>query len=352
MKLKTAIPSIAAALLAAAPFASAQNATTDPVGFVNYTVRAVSDQNLGVPMLPAALYTGVATAVSATQVSAANVPAISSTSYLVVTSGPAQGLWEAVSSSTNSTITLASAITGFSANHSFTVRPFWTLSTLFPNGGGVPATADVFNPTGLVFTYDPSRTGINLSSANQYMYHSGSPDYPAGWYDAGDPDGGLKNNLAISPETYITVRNPTSSNVTLSFVGSVPTTKFALDVVSRLAGPQDNLVFNKFPADVTLGASDLASSGAVAPTTDVFNPGDLLLVFNFNNSGINPSSSSQYMYHSGSPDYPAGWYDAGDPDGGIKNGVVIPAGSSLVIRKVAGTSSAVSWNPSTPYSVQ
>jgi hypothetical protein len=43
MKLKTAIPSIAAALLAAAPLASAQNATTAPVGFVTTNITASSN---------------------------------------------------------------------------------------------------------------------------------------------------------------------------------------------------------------------------------------------------------------------------------------------------------------------
>jgi uncharacterized protein (TIGR02597 family) len=347
MKLKTAIPSIAAALLAASPFASAQNATTDPVGFTSYTVRANSDQRLGLPLQQASVFTGMAASVNGTTVTATGLSPLSGSLFLVVTSGSANGIWESVSSSSNGSLTLASSIVGFSANNTFVVKPFWTLSSLFPNGGGVPASPDVYEPRGFLFLYSPSSTGTNLTPSNSYLYHDGS-ERTAGWYDANDPDSGLKNSVLISPEVFLAVRNSTGSNATVTYVGSVPTTRFSLDVVRRSSGTQDNLVYNKFPADVTLGDSGLASSGAVASSPDVYEPTDFLFFFTLNNSGFNPAASSAYIYHDGS-ERAAGWYNANDPDSGVQNSVIIPAGSPLVIRKQSGASSVVSWNPAVPY---
>jgi uncharacterized protein (TIGR02597 family) len=342
-----------AIILAAGLSANAQTtATTDPVGFVSYTVNANSDQKLGVPMQQASVFQGTATTVSGTSVTASGINTLSGANFLVVTSGTANGKWEQIASSGAGSVTLSASISGFANGDSFAIKPFWTLGALFPNGGAVPASPDVFDPRALVLLNNPSATGVNIPAASFYLYHSGSVDYPAGWYDANDPDAGLQNNVVISPEVSLSIRNSTSSPVSVSFVGSVPTGKFALDIVRSESGNQDNLVYNKFPADTTLGNSDLASSGAVDSSADVFDPGDLVLFYGLNNSGANPAASAFYLYHAGSVDYAAGWYNANDPDSGLQNSVVIPAGSPLVIRKKQGIASTVSWNPSTPYTLQ
>ncbi len=343
-----------ATLIAAGLSANAQptTATTDPVGFVSYTVNANSDQKLGVPMQQASVFQGAATTVSGTSVSASGVPSLTGANFVVVTSGTANGKWEQIASSTSGSVTLSASISGFANGDSFEIKPFWTLGTLFPNGGAVPASPDVFDAKAVVLLNNPSATGVNIPPASFYLYHGGSVDYPAGWYDANDPDAGLQNNLTLSPEVSLGVRNSTGSPVSISFVGSVPTNKFALDIVRSAFSNQDNLVYNKFPADVTLGDSDLALSGAVSPSADVFDPGDLVLFYALNNSGANPAPSAFYFYHTGSDDYVAGWYDANDPDTGLKNSVLIPAGAPIVIRKKQGPASTVSWNPSTPYTLQ
>ena len=352
MRLKTTsltLAAAAAAALATLPLANAQNVTTttDPVGFTSYTVRSKSDQRLGIPLQRATVFSGVASSVSGTSVAASGLTALSGSHYLVVTSGSASGSWEAISSSATGQVTLAASIPGFTSNTTFAIKPFWTLSSLLTNGGGIPVTPDVYEPQGFVFLYNPSATGINLTPSSSYLYHDGS-ERAAGWYDANDPDSGLKNDMIISPEAFIAVRNSSTSNATVTFMGSVPTGKFSLDIVKRSGGSQDNLVYNKFPTDVSLINSELASSGSVSASPDVYEPTDYVFFYSLNNSGFNPSASSGYIYHDGS-ERTAGWYDVNDPDAGLKNNVVIPAGSSLIVRKKAGTASTVSWNPATPY---
>jgi uncharacterized protein (TIGR02597 family) len=350
MRLKsTSLTLAAAAVLAALPLANAQNvtATTDPVGFTSYTVRSKSDQRLGIPLVRPTVFSGVASSVSGTSVAASGLTVLSGSHYLVVTSGSASGSWESITSSATGQVTLAAGISGFTSNATFAIKPFWTLSTLLSSSGGIPVSPDVYEPQGFVFLYNPSSTGINLTPSSSYIYHNGS-ERTAGWYDANDPDSGLKNGSIISPETFIAVRNNSTSNATVTFVGSVPTSKFALDIVKRSGGSQDNLVYNKFPVDVTLLNSELASSGSVSASPDVYEPTDYVFFYSLNNSGFNPSASSGYIYHDGS-ERTAGWYDVNDPDAGLKNNVVIPAGSSLIVRKKAGSASTVSWNPTTPY---
>jgi uncharacterized protein (TIGR02597 family) len=343
-------PSVLALLAAVSsvPALQAQTATTDPVGFVSYTVNANSDQKIGVPMTQGNVFSGVAGTVSGTTVSSTGIPSLSGKNLLLVTSGSASGSWEEVSSSTGTSVVLAAPISGFAANDSFVIRPFWTLSTLFPNGGAVPNSPDVENPRGLVLLNDLAAVGINPASGASYFYTDGSGGLlTAGWYANGTFE--AANNVVISPESFITVRNLTASIVNVSFVGSVPVKTSTVEVVARAAGQQDNLILNQFPAAVRLADAGLVTSGAIRNSPDVENPVDLLLVYNQNSNGLNPASSASYFYTNGSGLLPAGWYANGTFE--AADNVQIPAGAAIVIRKGAGTSSVTKFTPALPYSL-
>lgn len=340
-----------AILIAAGLSANAETtATTDPVGFVSYTVNANSDQKLGLPMQQATTFSGSASSVSGTTVSANGLSPLSAASFLLVTSGPAVGKWEQITASSNGTVTIEVAITGFVASNSFEIKPFWTLGSMFPNGGSLPKSTDVFDPIAEILMNNPSAVGANIPPSSAYFYFAGDADYPAGWYDSSNPDGGLKSGVLLSPDTLFTVRNKTANPFTISMVGSVPADKIALEISGRVGGPQDNLVYNLFPADVTLANSGLAPQ-VIAASPDVFDPQDQLLVYPLNNTGFNTAPPIAYFYFQGDADYAQGWYDASNPDGGLKNNTVLPAGSGFVIRKAPGSASA-SWNPNLPYALQ
>lgn len=336
-----------ATLIAAGLSANAQTtATTDPVGFVSYTVNANSDQKVGVPMTQSSVFSGPATTVSGTAVTTSGVPALSGKNLLLVTSGSSAGSWEEIASSTSTSVTLAAPISGFVDSNTFVIRPFWTLSNLFPNGGGVPVSPDPENPRGLVLLNDIAAVGINPASGASYLYHDGSI-LPAGWYE----DGSFAdaNDVVVSPESFITLRNLTASPANISFVGSVPVTTSAIDVVRRPGGQQDNLILNQFPTAVTLANSGLNSSGAVTASPDPENPVDTLLVYTLSNTGLNPASSASYLYHDGSV-LAAGWYE--DGTFADANDVSIPAGGAIVVRKGAGASQVTKFAPTVPYSLQ
>ena len=325
--------------------------TTPPVGYVTHVVKANSDQRIGLPMQRPPTLVCPSSTVNGTTVTAPSVTPITGEHFLVVTSGTAEGKWEQISSSSTGSLNLVASIPGFASGNSFEIRPFWTLGTLLPNGGGIPASPDVFDPVAFVFLYDPAATGVNIPSSKAYFYHGGSPDYPAGWYDNDNVDQ-PQNNVVLSPEVALTIRNTTASQISVPVVGSVPTGKMALDVVRSASGPQDNILYNKFPADVTLVNSGLADSGAVSSSADVYDPGDQVLMYNLGVSGFNGAASASYFYHGGSVDYAQGWYNSSDPDSGLQNSVVIPAGAQVVIRKAAGTAGTVAWNPAIPYTLR
>jgi uncharacterized protein (TIGR02597 family) len=341
-----------AILLAAGFSANAQTATTDPVGFVSYTVNANSDQPLGTPMTPAAAFQAQSASVSGVNVGASDVPSFVGVNYLLVTSGPAAGSWEQISSSTSSSIVLNAPITGFTTGNSFVVRAFWTLSTLMPADSGFPISSDPFNASAVLFAYDPMATGINQSSSAAYFYYDGSQGGDPGWYVNGDPGAGLQNNVVLSPDVSITVRNLTASVANIVFVGSVPAQKFGLRVASSTSGPQDNLIYNQFPATVTLSNSGLVSSGAVTPSSDPFNATDIVLTYALGNTGINPASESAFFYYDGSQGGDPGWYVNGDPGAGLQNSVELPAGSAFTIRKGQTASpTSVDFAPPLPYNL-
>jgi uncharacterized protein (TIGR02597 family) len=345
--------SAALAILSTAVMADAIGqtpATTVPVGYVTLKVKANTDQRMGVPMQRASVFAGVSTGVTGSTVTASGISSLSGANFLLVTSGTANGKWEQIQSSTTGSLTIAASIPGFAIGDTFEIKPFWTLGTLLPNGGGVPASPDVYDPRALVFLYDPAASGVNFPASKAYLYHAGSSDFPAGWYDNDNIDQ-PQDDIVLSPENGFAIRNYTGSEASIPIIGTVPNKKTDMDIVRISSGPQDNFVYNRFPMDLTLLSSGLVASGAVAASGDVYDPGDLVYTYPLGATGYNLAATAAYFYYVGDADFPAGWYDSSDLDAGLKNGVVIPAGATIVIRKAKGTPGAVAWNPALPYSL-
>ncbi len=333
----------------------AQSVTTAPVGAVSITVNAGSDQKIGLPLVRPSLYAGkVASVASGVVTSGSAVSGLGTESnYIKFTSGALAGQWFAVTGSTSTTISVAEnlATLGALANDTFEVRPFWTLASLLPSGGGLPASSDVFDPTSFVLLNDPAAAGVNLSASAAYFYHDGSSGFlDAGWYNA---DGSFAdaNSAIVSPEVSLTYRNGSAAVSKVLNIGAVPSSKIANAVVSRVTGDQDNLVYNPYPANVTLANSGLNSSQAVRASADVFNPGDQVLVFDASSTGLNPSASQSFFYHDGSSGFlDAGWYK-GDGSFEAADTIALAPGAAIVIRKVGGASTEVNWNPALPYTL-
>lgn len=320
-------------------FSSLTAVETDPVGYVTFTVNANSDQRLGVPMQRPAVLQATTSNVIGVTVEAPGIGALTGEHFLIVTSGNAQGEWEQVDTATEGEVTLTAEIPGFSAADQFAIRPFWTLSGLFPDGGAIPASSNPLSPDALVLLNDPNSVGTNLAASDFYFYNDGTQGDP-GWFNSSsfDPAG----DVIISPEVSLTIRNNTSSEASIVIAGDVPLVPNAINVVSREGGRQDNLIFNPLPVGVTLGNSDLISSGAFEPSSNPLSPSDLLLLFDPNNSGKNASPQNFYFYNDGTQG-DAGWFDASSFD--PADSIEVSQGGAFIVRKASGTDSQSSWSP-------
>lgn len=333
--------------------------SSTPVGYMTVTVNPTADQKFGLPMEQAAALSGAVSSVTAGAIDAGAAVGDLTTNahYVKLTSGSLVGQIFEITQSTGNTLTVAEDLeaSGVSATDTFVAIPYWTLDTLFPNGGGVPVCTNgalvqsgIFE--GIVYTYDPSVDGINNSTASGYFYYGGA-GIPNGWYNTnGFAPGGT---TLLNPDTIIQVRNSTSSAVDLVLTGTVPSSEVSLPIVSGVT-PRDNIVYNPFPTDVTLATSNLVESGAVAPATDGAavqqgNFGDVVLVFNPGSTTINSSSNAAYFYYGGAG-IPNGWYNTNGFS--PSNDVVITAGQAIIIRKAAvNTASNSIWNIDLPYTL-
>jgi uncharacterized protein (TIGR02597 family) len=337
----------------------AQSVSSTPVGYVTYTVNANSDLKLGIPMEQSSSFTGSVSSVTSGVIDAGSATGdlTSNAHYIKITSGTLSGNWYQVTAASGNTVTVAEDLSalGLAADDTFQAIPFWTLDTLFSNGGGVPSSNDPFNPSALVFTFDPSASGINIATSTSHFYYpDGDPGnfgIPAGWFNAStfSSSGGE----VFNPDTFLQVRNQTGVSTDLVITGTVPSSGVSLPIVSTSSAAQDNLVYNPYPASVTLSTSNLSESGAVSGSNDPFNPSDLVLVFDSSATGYNPASSSSYFYYpEGDPGnfgIPSGWFNASTFEDA--NDVVIEKGAPIIIRKGVASDEVVSWTSELPYSL-
>ncbi|WOO40725.1 TIGR02597 family protein [Rubellicoccus peritrichatus] len=361
MKKITTLAVTAASLLLAAPLLTA--VTTDPVGAQKHTFKDGSDTAISAPLHSSAAFVGVVgtSGLSGFTITPSGTPGwaanqfTDSPHYIIFTSGTREGLFYTVTANTTDSITVEDigdgdlATQGIVDGDGFTVIPFWTLNTLFPDGEGFIVSSDVFNPDGVIFFTNSGTSGVNLPFDSSYLYHDGSQG-AAGWYKVGSLGDGLQNDLPLPPDAYYVVRNNSGADVEMVLAGSVQMANFAT-IVSRLedGSSQDVFIANSFPVATTLAESGLATSPAFTPSPDVFNPLDVVFVFDNDTVGINKPLGSSYLYHDGSQGA-AGWYQIGNLGAGLQDDVeVFQPGQGFVIRKAAGLAESEIWMAQAPY---
>ena len=370
---------IQSAIIAAAAlmgYASAQTATTVPVGYTTLTVPAGSDTTISPSLSQAPLLQGTSTGITGNVISiatgAANNAFVNSgdpnaKTYVLVRSGALAGLRFPVTSNTSTTVTVESgdstlAAQGFVGTRVsplvgdlISVVPYWTLNTLFPAGLGVGVTADLVDATSFVLFSDQVNIAANRAPNKIYFYFGGDadnyPDYPAGWYDNDNLDGGLQDTVAIDPAVLMTIRNSTATSVTLT--GEVPSVSLATKFLTSSTVANDELVGSPYPIDTTLQDSGLQQ--AIAPTTDLVDPKDTIQVYDDTSTGLNKAPTKLYFYFAGDAenyaDYPAGWYDNDNLDGGLVTDPVLKGGRCFIIRKSPGVESVTNWTAPLPYTL-
>ncbi len=347
-----------------------QTVATDPVGFYTVNVNANSDRVLALGLSRGPVLTTTVASVSDNVVTlnatltpdqfVFNEGDQNNTYYLQVKGAdgaPAVGKWFEVTDNDASTVTLdqgASANTvaaqGLDAGAQVCIIPFWTLNTLFPNGEGLDATSDFFDPADVVRLYTGAEgLGVNVPTGAAIFYYDGSQGGSAGWYNQ-DTLAGPLDNLPIAPDSVVTVRNEGEAS-SLTITGAVPTDSVSSELVTAGATRNDNVVGNPFPVPTSLGSNGLRlfESGAVASSSDFFNPVETVRLYDADAEGTNVPPSGIYLYYDGSQGGTAGWYNADTFAGPLDNDLLVNPGDAIVVRKAAGVDGVVDWTVNTPY---
>ncbi len=320
--------------------------STDPVGYVTTTTPSGDDALIGLPLVQEKSLVGVAGSVSGAEFAVdatLEVDAYTNTHYVLATSGTNWGQWSEVVGTASDSVTTADEL--LAEGDTFEIIPFWTLATAFPEGEGIGDSLDPFNPEATVKLNDLNAAGVNLSTAATYFYYPGPTPVAAGWYQTGSF--ALSDDVRLSPETFLTIRNNSGSSLKTVVTGTVPTSIIGTVVVGVSDAAQDNQLVNPYPAEITLATSGLVD--VISPAADPFNPTDTIKIYDIENTlGQNLSTAATYFYYAG-PSPVAGWYQTGSF--ASSNDVVIPAGGAFIVRKGAGDNEIVEWNPPVPYSL-
>ncbi len=335
--------------------------TSEPSGFLRTGTSGNADTLIGLPLWRPALFTGSIEAVSGNTFTVlagladGELSSESNPFYVHIVSGILDGWCFTVTSNMGDTITVnptgASSLEdrGLAIGDSIRITPHWTLGTCFPNGDGIIGSSSVFNPESTLKLYSPETPGINFAPTKTYLYHDGSQG-PEGWYNNDSLSSGLQNDVVLSPGMFFILRNSRALATDFIHSGQVPTQRIGI-VVGRFADgvSQDNILINPYPAPMMLGASGLhlLDEQVFEASSSVFNATDTLKLF-VNPSGINPPPDKTYLYHDGSQG-PAGWYDNDQLGSGRQNGVIIPPGGAMIVRKRAGSLGSAMWLPGLTY---
>jgi len=360
---------IQSAIIAAAAlmgYASAQTATTVPVGYVTLDIPAESDTYISPSLERSPLHTA-ASSTNAAITTGNNVGTtgltssafVTTQSYLQVTSGTLAGRRYPITANTATVITVDPVTTGtlasqgFAPGDTFKVVPYWTLATLFPEGAGVGSTADINDITSFVFVKENGLYGVDRSIAASYFYCSGdvASNVAAGWYDANNAEGSNTNDLIIEPTLMYFIRNTSVSTNSVTVTGQVPNVA-SVSLIPVTTDLNDAYLGVPIPVDMTLQESGLQS--VIQGTADINDITEIVFVYDDTVSEFDKSISASYFYCSGdvASNVAAGWYDTNNAEGASITGKVLKAGRSFFIRKAAYAADGVlTWSAPLPYTL-
>lgn len=188
------------------------------------------------------------------------------------------------------------------------------------------------NAAGLQGSDDPTTADEVLiykgATATSYFYYTGSPGYPAGWYDVDFTLApGEAAKAVIAPGEGVVVKRKGGSPVAFRFSGTAKTRNTLLPIWGGL-----NVVGTASAKSLTLATSGLytGDSGTGITASDDPSTADEVTLYT-------PSGEKTYFYFSGYPGYPAGWYDSDFALApGEADGIAIPPGTALAISRKAG----------------
>ena len=252
---------------------------TDPVGFVNVTVKAQSDAVLSVPLQRSAVFMGSVasaddTAKTVTLSSAPTLPA-NTPCALLISSGAKEGMFAKITAQTTTTVTLEAGtdLSGIVATDKVSIMPYWTPATLVPTTAAVGVR---------LMTYDAARVGVNIATTKFYS-HTGNGNWING------ATGVPASNEPLAFGSSFVLRNTTASDLTISFVGDVPMKKHRAILATLAANTAQDVRFG-YSSPVPETLSNVGLVGV---------EGDQIFEFDNSVAGYNRPPTQTLIYNSG-----------------------------------------------------
>jgi len=345
---------VAALSLHTSSLVLAQAPTTDPVGLIATSCLARSDTFVSFPFTRPSEFIGTVRSASGNIITINGTPGWSNNQFVYTpssqpkhyyvlignggTTNPKEGhIYQINGNGPNALSVDATSdnLAGIVANTQVTIIPYWTLATIFPaSDAGVSFTPTSSPPTYQTLLRFPndSAPGINQPYTEEFYFNNGAWRLVSEGFN-NPPDHG---DDPLLPDGFFVVRNTNSApTLTLRALGSVLTKRMAVPLFAPRTGKQDNPVAMIRPVDVSLDATGLA------PIDNTFVQNDQLLLFNNARRQLNKHPFKIYTYNDG-------WRLSTDPTGDHGKDV-IPAGSAMIVRKVASPNSPIFWMNSPTY---
>ena len=177
--------------------------------------------------------------------------------YVRFTSGAMEGRVYPITANGANTLTLnlgSDSLATVQPNDVFSIEPYWTLGTTFPNGDGIfvsPTPGNRFTEILLPST----NSGVNLSASAVCFFNASI------WKQVG-LGSASENDLVLPLNSQFIVRHNVATNSTMICAGVVPGSKLAIPLRTSASAAQDNYVGVARPLRIALDDSGLISSGA------------------------------------------------------------------------------------------
>jgi uncharacterized protein (TIGR02597 family) len=315
-------------------------AVTNPVGVIQVTALGNSDTLISIPFKQPAVFNGVIASLSADTLTAGGpvspgwvVNTWANAYYGFIRSGNVEGAYASIESNTANALVLDAAGSlledGPDIDASFSIHPYWTLNSLFPDGAGVHASASAASRSSEIFIPAVAE-GINNAAAATYYYLDGM------WRKVGGDLNVDAGDTILYPDSYFILRNSIAGSTTVTFAGEVVMSDLSLPVVLGDASPQDNPIGLQRPIEMTLTESGLSSA---------FETGDQILIWNNAVAKQNRLAGDAVVYTWDG----AKWIKDG-VDVDVGGDAVFTPGLGFIIRKKAGGGFAeIDWDNAPNY---
>ncbi len=313
---------------------AAETAYTTPVGYVSLgdttpsepAVKGNTDVLVSIPLERPAVFQGVSSSISGStfNFTGTSLGDLTTTPHVVkIQSGAKSGLTGLITANTATSVTISvpsgETLTGVLSTDSISIRPAWTLASVF--GTGLPAGTQIL-------AFSGSSPGINLGADLLYEFDGSD------WLDGFTFD--VANSVVLYPGESLFVRNNGATPIASMVVsGEVPSTNSRV-VVSNLAPGtgQDNFVTIVSAVGEKIGESSL---GAIASAGDQ--------VFEYDNSAAGINKSASYLVEWDG----ANWLDGFTFDI-VDTTFSLQAGKGYIVRRAAGAPGGdVVWSDQPSY---